>query len=225
MRLGLRRADVHAEDFAATVGVHADRHDHRHRDDAPVLAYLHVSRVDPVIGPLALDGAVEERSHPFVDLLTQTRDLALRHARAAHGLHQVIDRPGRDALDVGLLDHRRQRLLGHPARLQETGKVAALAQLRNAQLYRTGPGLPVPVAVAIALDQPLGALLTVSRAGQAAHLQLHQPLGGKANHLAQQIGVGTLLHQPTQGHDLVGHRGALGFGVGRRNPTLPGNRR
>lgn len=28
-----------------------------------------------------------------------------------------------------------------------------------------------------------------------------------------------------QGHDLVGHRGSLGFGVGRRNPTLPGNRR
>ncbi|KAB7783812.1 Transposase mutator type [Methylorubrum populi] len=24
---------------------------------------------------------------------------------------------------------------------------------------------------------------------------------------------------------LIGHRGALGFGVGRRNPTLPGNRR
>ena len=63
------------------------------------------------------------------------------------------------------------------------------------------------------------------RAGQAAHLQLHQSLGCKTDHLAQQIGVGTLLHQPAQGHDLVGHRGSLGFGVGRRNPTLPGNRR
>ncbi|KAB7783809.1 Transposase mutator type [Methylorubrum populi] len=39
----------------------------------------------------------------------------------------------------------------------------------------------------------------MGRAGQAAHLQLHQSLGCKTDHLAQQIGVGTLLHQPAQG--------------------------
>lgn len=38
------------------------------------------------------------------------------------------------------------------------------------------------------------------------YLQFHQPVGGKADHL-------------------VGHRGSLWCGVGRRNPTLPGNRR
>jgi len=140
-------------------------------------------------------------------------------------LDQIIHGAGRDALDVGLLDHRRQRFLGHPARLQEAGEVRALAQLRDAQFDRASPRLPVSVTVAVALDQSLGALLAVGRAGQAAHFQLHQSLGCKTDHLAQQIGVGTLLHQPTQGHDLVGHRGALGFGVGRRNPTLPGNRR
>ena len=55
-RLGLRRADVHAEDLAPAVGVHADRHDHRHRDDPAGLANLHVGRIDPEIRPLALMG-------------------------------------------------------------------------------------------------------------------------------------------------------------------------
>ena len=45
-----------------------------------------------------------------------------------------------------------------------------------------------------------------------AHFQLHQPLGSKADHLAQKIRVGALFHQPTQGHDLVGHPQFLGQG-------------
>lgn len=60
---------------------------------------------------------------------------------------------------------------------------------------------------------------------EEALLQLHQPLRRKADHLTQQIGVGALLHQPAKAHHLVGHRGALWFQVGCRNPTLPGNRR
>jgi hypothetical protein len=38
---------------------------------------------------------------------------------------------------------------------------------------------------------------------------LHQPLGRKANHLAQNIGVGGLLHQRTQVHHIVGHRSSF----------------
>ena len=57
-------------------------------------------------------------------------------------LDEIVDRARRDALDVGLLDHRGQRLLGHPARLEEAGEVAALAQLRDTQLNRAGAGLP-----------------------------------------------------------------------------------
>lgn len=120
-RLGFRRADVPAENLAPAIGVHADRHDHRHRDNPAVLANLHVGRTDPEIRPLALNGALEERTDPFVDLLAQPADLAFRHARAAlrrapsrpaamgPSLDQIIHRANRDALDVGLLDHRRER--------------------------------------------------------------------------------------------------------------------
>ena len=156
----------------------------------------------------------------LVDLLAQPRHLALGDAGHAHRLDQIVDRAGRDALDVGLLDHRGQRLLGHPARLQEAREVAALAQLRDAQLDRAGARLPDPVAIAVALVDPLGAALAMGGAGQPLDLQLHQALGGEADHLAQQIGVGALLQQRAKVHHLVGHRWVLGSVDGSRpNPT------
>jgi hypothetical protein len=65
--------------------------------------------------------------HLLVDVGAQTRDLALGDTAHPHSLNQVIDRAGGDALDVGFLDHRGQRLLGHPARLQEGREVAPFA--------------------------------------------------------------------------------------------------
>jgi hypothetical protein len=64
----------------------------------------------------------------------------------------------------------------------------------------------IPVAVAVALGQTLGILLAVGRSGLAFDFQLHQPLGGKADHLAQQVGVWGLLHERAKVHHLVGHR-------------------
>jgi hypothetical protein len=59
------------------------------------------------------------------------------------------------------------RLLGHAARFQKGREVGALAQLGDAQLDGAGPGLPIAVAVAVALNQTLGALLAVAGASQA----------------------------------------------------------
>jgi len=118
----------------------------------------------------------------------------------------ALTRSSTERVEVGFLHHRRERLLGHPPRLQEAGEVAALAQLGDAQFDRAGPGFPVAVAIAVALDQALRALLAIAGAGKTADLQLHQPLGGKADHLAQQIRVGGLLHERAQVHHVVGHR-------------------
>jgi hypothetical protein len=60
------------------------------------------------------------------------------------------------------------------------------------------------------------ALLALAGAGQAFDLQLHQPLGGKADHFPQQIGVGGLFHERAQVHGSLNQ-------VGIRNPTLPAN--
>src|SRR3546814_6402814 len=51
----------------------------------------------------------------------------------------------------GFLDDRGQRLLGQAPGLQEGREVAPLAQLGNPQFDRAGTGLPVPVAVAVAM--------------------------------------------------------------------------
>src|SRR3954454_12616686 len=106
--------------------------------DAAGLADLHIGRVDPQIRPVALDRSIEEGLHLAVDLLAQPRHLALRDATHPHRLDQIVDRAGRDALDIGLLDDSRQRLLGEPTWLQEEGEVAALSQLRDTELDTAG---------------------------------------------------------------------------------------
>jgi hypothetical protein len=177
-------ADGHAEDLAPPVGVDADGDNDRDRDDVVVAPRLDVGGIQPNIGPLALDRAAQEGVHPLVDLAAQARDLALGDAFHPHGPHQVVDRAGRDALDVGFLDHGGQRLLGQAARFEEAREVAAAPELRDAQLDRARAGLPIAVAVAVALVAPLGAALAVSGAAQGFGLQLHHALGGEADHLA-----------------------------------------
>src|SRR4051812_16561974 len=89
----------------------------RHHPSA--LARLEVRGIEPEISPLARDRAVEEALHALVDLLAESRHLRLRDAAHAHGLDEVLDLAGRDALDPGLLDHGDERPLGGLARLQE----------------------------------------------------------------------------------------------------------
>ena len=211
-RLGFRGADLHAENLTPAIGVDADGDDHGNRDDAAAAADLEVGRVDP-----------EKGFYLAVDLFTQPRHLALGDAGHAHRLDQVVDRARRDALDIGLLNDSRQGLLGHAPWLQKAGKVAAPAQLRNAQLDCAGSRLPIPVAVAIALGEALGTLLAIAGAGRGTDLQFHQPLGGKADHLAQQIGIRGLLQKAAQAHHVVGHQGISGPGW-MSQPSLTGNR-
>src|SRR5579863_5689583 len=77
----------------------------------PCSRILDVGRVEPEVGPLAFQGPVEEGGDLVVDLAAQAADLALGNAGHAHRTDQLVDRAGRDALDVGFLDHRGERLL------------------------------------------------------------------------------------------------------------------
>ena len=62
-------------------------------------------------------------------------------------------------------------------------------------------------------------------AGQAADLQLHQPFGRKADHLAQQVRIRGLLHKVAEVHHVGGHRWSSRFWVGVSNQTLTEHRR
>lgn len=104
-RLGLGRANLHAQDLAPSVGVDADGDDDGNRDDAATATNLQIGGVDPQIRPVAFNGAAEERLHLVVDLLAQPRDLALGDAAHAHRLDQIVDGAGRNALDIGFLNY------------------------------------------------------------------------------------------------------------------------
>src|SRR5262249_23537098 len=102
----------------------------------PAGADLHIGRVEPEIGPVALQRPIDKGGDLVVDLAAQPADLAFRDARHAHGFDQIIDRARRHAVHISLLDNRGEGFLGQAPRFQKHREAAALAQLWDAQLDR-----------------------------------------------------------------------------------------
>ena len=145
-------------------------------DGAPAFATLHDEGVE---------GDVRVRAHikrpgaevldDLVKALGEPRDLALAHPLDAELLHQLLDPAGGDAGEVGVGDHRHERLLRPAARLQKpVREVAALAQLRDGELDRADPGVPIALPVAVTAVDPLRRPLTVGRAAERVDLGTHQ---------------------------------------------------
>jgi hypothetical protein len=145
---GFGRAETQANNLAPAFGRHRHGDYRGDRNDAAAIADLEIGRVEPKIRPLAVDRPVEESIDPFIDILAELGNLALRNASQAHRLDQFVDPPGRDAADPGFLDHSDQRLLSGLARLQKRREVRTLAQLGDAQAERAEPGVEAAVTVA-----------------------------------------------------------------------------
>ena len=77
-------------------------------------------------------------------LLTAFR--ALGDAGHAHGLDEIVDGAGGDALDVGHLDDGGEGLLGGAAWLKNGWKVRAFSELWGLEIDASGPRLPGTVA-------------------------------------------------------------------------------
>jgi len=77
-------------------------------------------------------------------------------------------------------------------------RITPLTALKLHQLLGRYPRLPVAITIAVALRQAIGTLLAIAGTGMSANLHLHQALGGKADHLAQDIRVRGLLQDPEQ---------------------------
>lgn len=150
-RLGLDLADVEADHLTAAALVHAVGDHQRLRDHVPALAHLLLLGVQPHVRVGALQRPLPERRDLLVQAPAQPADLVLAHAHAEL-LDHPVDLPGADAVDIGLLHDRDQRLLGTPARLQEARKVRrARPQLRDLQLQLTDARVPAALAIAVAL--------------------------------------------------------------------------
>ena len=125
--------------------------------------------------------------------------------------HQPVDLARTDAVDVGLLDDRHERLLRAAARLEEAGEVAAGAQPRDGELDLAGAGLPAALAVAVAVRRALRRLLMAAGADLLGDLGLHELAHEPGERLAQNVGVliaHELAYELVQRHALLGHRGA-----------------
>ena len=109
-------------------------------------------------------------------------------------------------MDIGLLDHSRERLLGGAPRFQKGRQIAALAQLGDGEIDPARPRVPGPLAIAVAVVEPLGAARAGWHAGPGFDLQLHQALGRKGQHLPHEVGISPLLDQLKKRHSGVGHR-------------------
>ena len=164
--------------------------------------------VQPQIRVSALQGPLAEDPDLLIEAAAQPHHLVLAQVVQAHLLDQPVDLAGGDPVDIGLLHHRDQRLLGAPARLQKRREVAAVAQLGDGQLDAADPSVPVAGPVAVAVGGPLQAALAQLRANPGADLGVHQ-LGSHPGHrLAQHIGV--LTGQQLVGKLGSGHPGPFG---------------
>ncbi len=126
-----------------------------------------------VVGPSPLERPGKKGVQPLVDLTAEPTDLALQIAASAHCFHQVVHGARRDAVDVGFLDHRHERLLRCRARFREAGKVASLPQLRDLLCDLSARELSCRRGIRSS-NLPQGRVLALRRADSLFHLRFHE---------------------------------------------------
>lgn len=152
-RLRFRLADLEAEDLPPPVGGDADRDHDSLRDHAAADAGFAVGRVEEHVRVgLIRERSVAERGDVLVQVRADPRHLGLRDAGIrAERFDEVVDLPGRDAVDVRLHHDREQRLVNPAAPLQQRREERPGAQLRDPQLQLARCGRESAGAGAVAL--------------------------------------------------------------------------
>jgi DNA invertase Pin-like site-specific DNA recombinase len=165
-------------------------------------------------GPHVREGDLVQRAGaPGSDVLVELRadpaDLALADPGAAHGDDQVIDPAGAHALDIRLHDHRVQREVDAPARLEQRGKERPRPGLGDLHRHVTDAGCDGLGATAVALGRARVGALVRAGADVRGRLPVHQGLQHRLEQLAHQVAaVGALHHlgELDQGRLVQGHR-------------------
>jgi hypothetical protein len=167
--------------------VHAVGEHQRLAHDAATVSDLLDLGVKPQVWVAALERPVAEGVDLLVEALADPRDLTLRDAQPER-LDHLIDLPGRDAGDVGLLHDRDECVLAAPARLEEAREVAAAPELRDRQLELAGTRRPRARPVTVAVREPLlQRPLATLGAYQLRHLHFHQLLHDPEQALLQEV--------------------------------------
>jgi hypothetical protein len=149
-------ADGEAEYLPPAVNADAGGHNHGLGDDPAVDPRLAVGGVEEHVGKRGVgQGSVPEAGHFGVEIGADTGDLELADAGVgAERLDQIVDRPGQDAVQVGLHHHREQRLIHPPPAFQQRREERPGPQLRDPQLQIPGRGRQDPRPMPVPLGQP-----------------------------------------------------------------------
>jgi hypothetical protein len=159
------------------IGVDPGGHQRGGVDHPAVLTHLDHQRIQPHKRVRAgVQRPVPPRRHDLVELGAHPADLRLGDAVQAHRAGNIIHPAGRHALHIALRDHRGQRLLRPPARLQHRRQVAAVAHPGDRQLDRARPGVPIPRPVAVAMRHTIQGALAMLSTNLLADLGFHQRL-------------------------------------------------
>ena len=145
--LGLGLADVETDDLPAAGRMDAvGDHQRLVADPTRLPDPLHLG-VQPQVRIGAGQGPLPEDGDLLVQAAAEPADGVLAHPLQPQLLDQPVDLAGRDPVDIGLLDHRDQGLLGPPARLQERREVAdPVRSLGMASSSSPDPGVPAALA-------------------------------------------------------------------------------
>jgi hypothetical protein len=170
--------NVQAQDLAAAVGGHPGGDHHRPGDDPPIDPGLEVGGIQEHIGKGGVgQRAGPEGGHLTIQLGAAPGDLRLGDPSVhTQGLDQVVDLAGGGAVQVGLHDHREQRLIHPPAAFQQRREERPGPQLRDPQLQIPGRGRERLGAVPVALRDPLAGAFVRAGADHRGQLGLDQRL-------------------------------------------------
>src|SRR5579875_443288 len=136
------------------------------------------------------EGATPERLDPLVEPGTDPAHLGLGDPRVdPHGRHQVVDRPGRDAVPIGPHDDRVEGLADAAAGRQKRREERAGAQLRNPHRQVAGLGRQRLSTRSVAMGHTGVASLVAAGADLLGGLSLDELLQGPLGELTDEIGA------------------------------------
>jgi hypothetical protein len=136
------------------VGGNTDRDDHGLGNDTVVDPRLAVRGVEEHVGVAGLaEVPVAERGHFPVQIRADPGHFGLRDAGVrAECFDEVVDLPGRDAVEVSLHNHGEQRLVHPAAPFEESGEERPLSQFGDLQIQVPSGRRQHPRAGAVALS-------------------------------------------------------------------------
>jgi hypothetical protein len=173
-----RVSHVEAEHFAASVGGNPNSDDDRLGQDPVVDPRFDIRGVEGHVRVVeGRQGAVAELGDFGVQAGTDPRDFGFRDPGiGSQGLHQIVDLPGRDAVQILFHHHGEQRVVDPAATFQQGGEECSRPQFRDRQVQIPGGRGQHPGAGAVAVGAALGRPLERAGADERGRFGIDQLL-------------------------------------------------